>query len=280
MKNVKIYNVEYILNELKNCIKNKLPFSLIRLGDGGLKFLDCVLKGKINKLNSINEKEGIPNFKIMSVFKLWQKYASEANFIDSSQVYYNNKFWSRIKGPKKKISKETDYLLKNWKDIYFNSQFNNNRYCNPEVNFLMCIRRLDTKSENLLDILKNKKICIISTYRNIGNKLLDLSPYIDTIRVVKQYENQYHNNFRQVCKILRKESNNYDIFLVAAGELGRIYIGLIKEMGGRALDIGSIVDSWITMKMPVRLQYFLIISYSNPLEFRYLNRAKKYLKYI
>ena len=36
-----------------------------------------------------------------------------------------------------------------------------------------------------------------------------------------------------------------EVFLVAAGFLGKIYCNIIKEQGGIALDIGSAADYWL-----------------------------------
>ena len=55
-----INTVQEILNDLNICIISKKPFSLLRYGDGGLKFMRAVLnKNKIG-ITSISEKEGLP----------------------------------------------------------------------------------------------------------------------------------------------------------------------------------------------------------------------------
>jgi len=150
MKKIKIHKVKEILEELEDSIVNKKPFSLIRLGDGGVDFLRSVLTNNVERLLIILEKEGIPDTKIYPIFYLFGKYCSQANFIDYPDIYYTKEFWSRFKRPKgasiikdwrstyndvKVYNNEKFFLMKQWKDIYNDAEIYNNRYCNPEFNF-------------------------------------------------------------------------------------------------------------------------------------------------
>lgn len=57
-------------------------------------------------------------------------------------------------------------------------------------------------------------------------------------------QRHYPDYFEQLCE---KITVNYpgEVFLVAAGFLGKIYCQIIKSKGGIALDVGSIVDQWL-----------------------------------
>jgi hypothetical protein len=68
--------------------------------------------------------------------------------------------------------------------------------------------------------------------------------------------NQY-KVFQDVLNKIKSDARKYDLWLVAAGELGRIYPGIIKFNGGRAFDIGSTVDYWVTKRIPDRLKLFI-----------------------
>ena len=80
---------------------------------------------------------------------------------------------------------------------------------------------------------------------------------IDIVEIVAQYENQYIKSFDNVIKIIKENASRYDFWLVAAGELGRIYSGYIKECGGRSIDIGFIVEYWLGEPIHPRLKIFM-----------------------
>jgi hypothetical protein len=95
---------------------------------------------------------------------------------------------------------------------------------------------------------------------------------IDIITIVRQYEDQYTVSFQQTIHLIKKFATKYDFFLVAAGELGRIYTGLIKECGGRAVDIGFVAEFWGGRDLHTRLRPFL--TRDSRLDFELKLRAK------
>ena len=52
-----------------------------------------------------------------------------------------------------------------------------------------------------------------------------------------------------------------ELFFVGAGLLGKYYCSLIKERGGVALDIGSVIDSWAKRGLPYAVENHNIISF-------------------
>ena len=274
---LKIYKVCEILDHLESCIKDKKPFSLLRFGDGGIKMIHAILYNDSEQLNDILRREGIPKDLVLEVFELWGFYARRADYIDTPEVYFSNQFWPRLKKPPDiPMSKKTIEKLFMWKDLYSSAEFDNNNYCNPETNYLMIIRR--PKRKNLLDVMRNKKLCFITTRTEVSSKFDNCK--IDTFRIVNHYENHYEKSFRSVIHFIEENANYYDFWLVAAGELGRIYSGLIKQKGGRTIDIGFVVDYWIDGSIPIRMRKFVRQNSSNPLELRLNPRALKYSKYI
>lgn len=240
--NTTIYTITEIMNEIDVAIKNKEPFSLIRLGDGGLKLIYSILYNDTIQIKKISKKEGIPYSKFVDVFELWGYYLRRSNFIDSSEVYFTNKFWDRLRDERLGVSKKTTKKLKEWKTLYYNAEIDHERFCNPETNYLSC---LESKNPNLIDIITNRNVCIISTH-NIDKlrRFIPICKHIDTIKIVGQYDDHYNKCYNDVVDKLNRLSTKYDLFLVAAGELGRIYSGIIKENGGRSFDIGFMVDYW------------------------------------
>lgn len=272
---MKIYTTQEILNKLDWCIRYKIPFSHIRFGDGGIKFIHCVLNKDLEQLEIIVKKEGLPLSKILEIFELWGYYARKADFIDTPEVYYNNSFWPRIKSVTKAINEETDIKMRTWKDLYYRSEFINENYCNPESN---CLFILDIPTrKNLFDFMKDRKICIICTKPEIKFALKNYN--IDVIKIVGQWENHY-KCFDKVIREIKSRAKSYDFWLVAAGELGRIYTGVIKECGGRALDMGFVIDYWTDGYLHPRFYKFVLPSLVNKLELRLTNEGKKYLEYI
>jgi hypothetical protein len=132
---------------------------------------------------------------------------------------------------------------------------------------------------NLIDIIKNKKVRSITDHTAVNtflSKVCDSS----ILKISGWFQNQFINNFRSVTKEIKRDAKKYDLWLVGAGELGRVYTGLIKKHGGRAVDIGSVFDCWITDNLPIRLQGYVRRLSSTSLKFQFTNISKKYVKYI
>lgn len=273
---MKIHKIEEILKHLERCIEYRMPFSHIRFGDGGIKFLHSMLYKDVEQLNIIIKKEGLPSNQLVEIFELWGYYARKADYIDTPEVYFSNQFWDRLRTPLKAITSKTEKRLRIWKELYNNSEFDNDNYCNPESNYLMILRRENKK--NLLDLMKDRRVCIITAKPEVKNILKDYDVHI--VQIAGHYENQYKFSFDKVIKIIEKRSKDYDFWMVAAGELGRIYSGLIKQNGGRTVDIGFVVEFWLGHEIHTRLTMFMNRSVNNPLELRLTEIGSRYEEYI
>ncbi len=274
---MKIFSLKKILEKLENSIKKKKPFSLIRFGDGGIKFLHCILYNDEKQMKEISKREGIPIDKFLDVFELWGKYARHADFIDTPEVYFTDQFWPRTRKHLSPPSPKTVERLKLWKDLYSRAEFDNTNFCNPEINYLSCIQFKNQK--NLIDIISNKRICCITTNSELPKKV-KFSDFT-VFKIVGQYEGHYEKCYSETISYIHKNATNFDLWLVAAGELGRVYTGLIKELGGRSFDIGFMIDYWNgTKELHPRLQFFLLPIHNNRYELRLSSFGKKYLPYI
>jgi hypothetical protein len=174
------------------------------------------------------------------------------------------------------MSTKTEKKMREWKFYYDNAEFDNEKYCNPESNYLMLIRQDGRR--NLLDVIKNKKICIISIFSELRSLLYPLN--VEVVEIAPKYKKQFDKSFEYVIDKIQKQATCYDVWLVAAGELGRIYSGTIKECGGRAVDIGAVVDTWLYKKLDYRMRTFLIPSMTSPLELVLTDKGKKYGDFI
>jgi hypothetical protein len=276
---MKIYRVKHILKKLEDCIESNTPFSHIRFGDGGLKYMAAVLNGDLEGLSIILQKEGLPTNRVVEILELWGYYARQADFIDSPQVYMDGYFWPRIKGKTKDISEDTSKKLITWDNYYSRCEIDNENCCNPESNYLMTLR-LEKNRKNLLDVMANRKICIITARPGIKETLRSFGYDVDIIQIVKQYENHYDNCFKNTVYQIRQRANDYDFWLVAAGELGRIYSGLIKEHGGRTIDIGFVIEFWMGWDLHPRLEAFIKRNSDNYLETKLTANGKIFKRYI
>jgi len=257
-----IYKVGEILNKLEYCICNKKPFSHIRFGDGGIKFLHAILFNDHKQLAMISKREGLPPEKLNEIFELWGYFARKADYIDTPEVYFNGCFWPRMRTSFKGMTSQTEERMKMWKDLYHRSEFDNENYCNPESNYLMVVKLQNKK--NLLNLMAGKKVCIITAKPEVKKVLSGYN--VDVIKIVGHYKNQYKNSFDNVINIIKETATKYDFWLVAAGELGRIYTGTIKEHGGRAVDIGFIIEFWLGEDLHPRLELYMQRRMFSPLE--------------
>ena len=274
---MKIYTVEEILNKLENCIKYRLPFSHIRFGDGGIKFIHSILFKDFEQLNIIIRKEGLPKEEIVNFFEMWGYYARRADFIDTPEVYSSDKFWPRLRSPKKTITRKTRQRLEMWRTLYYRAEFDNENYCNPESNYLMILRR---NKKNLLDLMKNRKVCVITAAPKVGGILRSYGYDVEIVEIVGHYQQQYVRSFENVVRKIKDKANHYDFWLVAAGELGRLYSGLIKENGGRTVDIGFVIEFWMGQDIHPRLLPFMCRSVDNKLELKLKDGGKKYDEFL
>jgi len=269
---IKVYSVSVIMEHLDKCIQNKDPFSLIRFGDGGLKFIHSLVFNDDRQLEIILRKEGIPRSNMIEIFEKWGYYVRKADYIDTPQVYFSKTFWPRYRKNFKPMNPSTISKLKNWKDLYNRAEFDNDNYCNPEINYLSIIKR--ENKVNLFDVMKSRKICCITAVPECMDSFINLE--VDIVQIVKQYQNHYLNSYHDVVRIIKKAATNYDLWLVAAGEIGRIYSGLIKEYGGRSFDIGFVAEYWKDYDIPIRLSYFLKPDYKNKTQLIFTKLGEPY----
>ena len=275
---MKIYKIEEILNKLENCVVHKLPFSHMRFGDGGIKFLHAILYEDPKQLSIICKKEGIPFDKIGEVFNLWGYYSRRADFIDTPEVYFQDTFWDRTRSETKYITKKTEQRLKMWRTLYGSAEMDNENYCNPESNYLMILDNV--YFTNILEMMRDRKVCLITAKPEVKFQLIAAGFNVDIIGIVGHYGNQYKNSFINVMDNIKSHATEYDFWLVAAGELGRLYSGYIKECGGRTIDIGFVVEFWRGENVHPRLRTYLVRSEKNKLCLRLTDEGKKYEQYI
>jgi hypothetical protein len=273
-----IHKIRNIITHLDSCIEFKSPFCLIRFGDGAIKCIHSFLYRDFEQLRAISKREGIPFDKFSMLMEKWASTARHSDYIDTQEMYFDGRFWSRLRDPTKGMTKKTTERMNMWEDLYGRLEFENYNYCNPESNYLSVLRIDGWK--NILDVMKNRKICLITAKPEVKSVLCLAGYDVDVIPIVGHFENQYENSFKKVMEYIEQKANTYDMFLVAAGELGRIYSGRIKELGGRTFDIGFIAEFWLGQDIHPRLTLFMERSATNHLELKLTSEGKIYEKFI
>lgn len=252
-----IHSSNKILRELQYCIVYGRPFSHIRFGDGGLFLMKAYLEGDEERMVRMAKKEGLPMEKIDDVINLWVRYANQANFIDSPLAYYNGTFWPRTRKLKASTCPVTDLLFKEFDRYHKGVGITNTRYCNPESHYMFVIEH-DRSKLNLLKVMKHRKVCIITARPEVRSIMKPYGFNIEICPIVGHYQGHYENSFKETIRFIMKNAKQYDFWLVAAGELGRIYSGCIKAHGGRTLDMGFVIDFWCGDDVRRRLKKFVM----------------------
>lgn len=275
---LKVYRVSEILKDFENSISEKRPFSLIRFGDGGIKLIHSFYFHDPNQLYEICKKEGLPGDRVEYIIELWARYANEADYIDCLDVYSSKTFWGKYRKGFVQASTKTLIRMRMWKELYSRAGFNihNIKYCNPEVNYLMCV--VFPGKKTIFEIMKDKKICCITSCPQAIDNLSNYN--IDVIEIVGHYEKQFSRSFSKVVSLIEGRANLYDFWIVGAGELGRIYSGLIKMRGGRTIDMGFVIDYWHNQKLPSRLNQFINPHPLDKLKLVLTKYGKPYAEYL
>jgi len=273
-----IHKIRNILTHLDSCIEFKQPFCLIRFGDGAIKFIHSFLYHDRRQVVAISKREGIPAIKFPMIIEKWASAARNSDYIDSQEMYFDGRFWPRLRSPEDVMTRKTKERMVMWEDLYGRLEFENYNYCNPESNYLSILRVDGWK--NILDVMKNRKICMITAKPEVMSALRAVGYNVDVFSIVGHFENQYENSYEDVMEYIEQKVNSYDLFLVAAGELGRLYSGRIKELGGRTFDIGFVAEFWLGQDIHPRLKPFMTRSIKNKLELKLTSEGEKYKKFI
>jgi len=261
-----LYNLNHILKDIEYHLNNKKPFSLVRLGDGDIKLLHSACQGIVH--NDKFRRQGIPGSDLNIVIQIYRKSCNNANYISSFDVYFDGNFWSR------KSSSGTRKKLESWKKIYKKIGIQNQSYCNPEIGFLLFLR----SKYNLFNLIKDKKICLITCFKSIELKLRKLNYDVNTILIPKIYSNHY-SKYKPNKLLIKSSIEKNDIFLIGAGGLGKGYSKVIKRNGGIAIDIGQVFNSWAGSVIPPRISKYMKLN-EKDLTFRFTKIGEKFREWI
>jgi len=265
---VRIFGTRYILKHLNSCIVHNKSFSTIRFGDACLFILSSTFcrqfeKGKGKISNKIFDGLNIPPNKRLEIVQDLVKYANQADYVDAQSAVLveipkflpimeefiksgNTNFgqvWERLCLKTKGQGRGVGNVMSRWREIYKESGITNNSFCSPHLHSFSII----DGEYNLFDIMKNRNIFCISNNIEVCDRLQKKSgaKNIDYFRVVRRGSKKHYPLYYQnVMDIISKKAIKYDLFLIGAGLLGKIYCGYVKECGGRSFDAGRLFDVW------------------------------------
>jgi len=255
-KPVKIHKTKDILIHCEKSIQDKKPFSLIRFGDACLGMIANRFSKNVNFGKKWGHPSGttqtqiifnqltVPVYDREIVLKKAIVAANNANYIDSYDADLIGKF-------------PVGKLCFSWKEIHEDVGITNRSYCNPMFHNFINV----SGEYNIFDLMKGRRIfCVNNIVRKIDPQLREHCKVLDFYHIPgrgKQGEH-YKKHYRKVCKILKNNSQKYDLFLIGAGLLATLYCDVVKRNGGRALDVGTLFYLWNGMRVKSRTTRYLV----------------------
>ena len=224
---------------INKSIKNRIPSSFIRKGDG-----ENIVIG-YNRLKEIDYKQ---YKRIMRIMNVKLKNRSLQQFIiDELFSAFNN---CNVLGISKIEQRYNFWAIEN--NILELLNFDSNQYCdmNFHMDFVKYPRENKIRNEVAREIISNKNLGIISCF-NVKDFLFHHnSKLVKWIKMPIQNNlfgfgykitlDFYYNAFSEI----KKHNDKIDVWLIGAGIHGKIFCNQIKKNNGIAIDIGSAIDSW------------------------------------
>lgn len=222
-------NNEFI-NELKRCIKNELPLSLCRIGDGEINIFNKRTSDPINRFwknwgyNSADEMINESRKMLMDCIKM-SDWIGCVGYTDFMKTWHQD----RLKRPKW-------YL-----DLKFVNESGRKKPLKTVDAFIPRTKSLGDVNE-LKKILQGKDICIISPLNsnlkknNLSKKLGCKITYIDV---------PYRSKIEHRNQILNKIENIKEhVILTSWTLLGKDFHHKLFNQGKVCLDMGSVISAW------------------------------------
>jgi len=242
---VPVHGTEEILKDLNQHIVEKKPFSTVRYGDGCLGIVCSYIApafvkngkwkgGQKNGIaNSVMRQQGIPLNQRLDICKQVVQSADKSNYIDSYDAFYTG--IGRAKG--------LGFIASHWKEIHGAVGITNTSYCNPYLHYMSIVYG----EYNLHNVIRSRTIFCVSNQVQVCEKLQWFSgaKKIDSYRIGRMGDkSNYKEHYMRIMRLIKTNADKYDLFLIGAGLLGKIYCDYVKTCGGRAFDSGRLFDLW------------------------------------
>ena len=244
-------NIEKIPLLITRAIRQNEPLSIIRISDGeGCLYAFLNFKDAPNNMSNKVQINYIGGY-------FWQRWFNR-NILEADIDKLQH-----INGLFKKAICNSDVLSKpNFKNIKYDSYLSyHGKIIASKIGLLSnnYIYKNETLSEDLLEFTdffeflfsSNITISLITCHENFGNTLESCGVKINNKIIIPPhfaYASNYGykisdiSHFDYFNDVINLIKNDCDLYLISAGFLGKIYCDKVKELGGRALDIGILGD--------------------------------------
>lgn len=247
--------VNKVTKIITNSIESAKPFSLIRIGDGEgwiLRYGDDATHEEVDRM--FNIWFGRPVASESEIFNLKSYLETAVRTADVLGLHNRKVDECDVISPSREFSLSREcvdrYYLRNKTSVV----------CHANIHYQL----LTCGFFN--DLLQNAEFVGVITPRNITDyiKARFKIRFVDWYRVPEEARYKSHASVMQ-SHFPEKFSKIMDnlrlpfpgaLFLVGAGPLGKAYCTRIKELGGVAIDIGSVFDAWgLTGRQSVIKEY-------------------------
>ena len=231
-----ILNQNQCLSIILENIKNKIPSSFIRKGDGENIFLGYKL---VEGVSFLKYRKKLVHFNIPIWDISFQKFlrrelqsaCRDASILGISPIEHRHGFWSLDNDLLSKLSISKPLFG----DVNFHMGFiktpKNNSLLNPVAE----------------EVISNKNIGIIGHY-NVSDFLSNYSSKVITkLKIPKRrarFQRMNQSKYDDILKQISFNNSLVDIWIVAAGIYAKPFCEYIKNLGNIGIDIGSSLDTW------------------------------------
>lgn len=272
MKDTKIYKTEVIYAELKQRMENKMPFAICRMGNAEVTTINSK---ELTHKRSITQ--GIPEYALPEVLDMLRYSGNKCDFVASMGALLTEEYFE------KNIPEDSEY--RRWESIYKEFGIINSQYCNPDIGYLIFLEG----KYNLWELIKDKRICLITSKTSVYDIMKHSNPNIGLIEVTPQTTRQQYTKDMKIpicgrwhweeCDDIKKQIksniNNYDIFLIGAGYLAKGYSVYIRNHGGISFDVGKVMNTWAGEGLG-RMVDWIEPSDTVPFSFKLTEKGKQY----
>lgn len=246
-------SLEGVIQHIHASIADRRPFSLVRVGDGEAKalvyhrrrFIADLAEDRARAIGdniwhnwfgrSVADMAGYDLDRIMTAYLGAVENSTILGLVDAARLYSDTGHYGYLAFQDDHLARLRSGGLTTDSMIHY---------------------QLNRQDPYLRQLVGHCRVSFVSPHKELAVRFSMMSgqpPGLSVVvpgeRRLQQHEqvladNHYPEVFDAACVTLSEKSEG-EVFLVAAGLLGKIYCEVIRSAGGIAIDIGSIADGWM-----------------------------------
>jgi len=237
-----IFTAKEIYDGIIRCLKDKTPYSLLRVGDGEtIAMCPEKIEWQENYKRVCNNHLGhvLQYTEKIEIKEIIEDAIVNSNVLGLAPQKHReaNEFW------------DAQHLLVNKIQLQHNIQTNNTKYCSLDIH-------LDLLQYGLLyKILAKINNVVIISSRDLKDDFLKRFPHLENIEyylvpgehIYEQTPSEntlYPTIYKNIIEKIYEKDRRGQICLFGAGFIGKGFGNHFKKAGGIAIDIGSVFDLW------------------------------------